>query len=138
LKARKLNPSIHIVVRIFDDEFAQALHEQFGFTAMSATGMAAPAFAAATAGVDVTRPIVVEGQALSLARLSVPAASRLAGLTIGQVEGQYNVSVVLLRRQGDPDIHPAAQRCLEVGDVLAVLGGPAEISTLLNHTTHNP
>ena len=29
---------------------------------MSATGMAAPAFASATAGVDITRPITVEGE----------------------------------------------------------------------------
>jgi Trk K+ transport system NAD-binding subunit len=132
LKARSLNKQIHIVVRIFDDEFAQALHDQFGFTAMSATGMAAPAFAAAAAGVEITRPIVVEGQALSLARLNITPLSLLAGLTIGQLEIRYDVSVVLLRRKDDPDIHPAAERSLEAGDVLAVLGGPAEISALLN------
>ena len=61
LKARRLRPGIHVVVRIFDDDFADALHEQFNFTAMSATGMAAPAFASAASGVDITRPITVEG-----------------------------------------------------------------------------
>ncbi len=137
LKARNLNKKIHIVVRIFDEEFAQALHEQFGFTAMSATGMAAPAFAAAAAGVDVTRPIVVEGQALSLARLNVAPCSQLDGLEIGQVETKYEVSVVLLRRKGESDLHPAAARCLEAGDVLAVLGGPVEISSLLNANSSN-
>jgi Trk K+ transport system NAD-binding subunit len=135
LKARSLNKTIQIVVRIFDDEFAQSLHDQFGFTAMSATGMAAPAFAAAAAGVDITRPIVVEGQSFSLARLNVAPRSPLSELTIGQVEAQYNLSVVLLRRKGDTDAHPTPQRSLEAGDVLAVLGGPAEISLLLNENT---
>ena len=137
LKARSMNKNIHIVVRIFDDDFAQGLHDQFGFTAMSATGMAAPAFAAAASGVDITRPIVVEGQALSLARLTIAPLSPLIGLTIGEVESKYEVSVVLLRREGQPDIHPAAQRSLESGDVLAILGGPREISTLLSDNSSN-
>jgi K+/H+ antiporter YhaU regulatory subunit KhtT len=81
---------------------------------------------------EVTRPIVVEGQALSLARLNLTPLSLLAGLTIGQIEARYDVSVVLLRRKDNPDIHPAADRSLEAGDVLAVLGGPAEIGALLN------
>jgi Trk K+ transport system NAD-binding subunit len=131
VKARSMNSGIHVVVRIFDDDFASALQEQFGFYAMSATGMAAPAFAAAAAGVDMTRPIVVEGQSLSLAKLTVAGRSKLVGLTVGLVEARYNVSVVLLRNTGSPDLHPAADRQLLGGDVLAVLGGPDEINGLL-------
>src|SRR5512140_1951131 len=44
LKARKINPDIHVVIRIFDEDFAQSLREQFGFAALSATGMASPVF----------------------------------------------------------------------------------------------
>jgi Trk K+ transport system NAD-binding subunit len=135
VKARSMNQTIHIVVRIFDEEFAQALQEQFGFTAMSATGMAAPAFAAAATGADVTRPIVVEGQALSLARMKIAPLSPLAGVTIGEMESTYDISVVLLRRQENHDLHPAAQRILEPDDVLAVLGGPAQISVLLKNNS---
>ena len=46
LKARSMNPKIQVVIRIFDEDFAHALQEQFGFTALSATEMAAPVFAA--------------------------------------------------------------------------------------------
>ncbi len=73
LKARSLNPDIEVVIRIFDEDFAHSLQEQFGFTALSATEMAAPVFAAAAAGADVTNPISIEGQQLSLARLDDPA-----------------------------------------------------------------
>jgi len=31
MKAHGLNPEIHVVLRIFDDEFANALEKQFGF-----------------------------------------------------------------------------------------------------------
>jgi uncharacterized protein with PhoU and TrkA domain len=73
----------------------------------------------------------VEGQALSLAHLKVAPGSALPQLSVGQVEAKYEVSVVLLRRDGYSDIHPAAGRSLQAGDVLAILGGPAGISALL-------
>jgi Trk K+ transport system NAD-binding subunit len=130
LKARRLKPGIQVVLRIFDDEFADALQEQFGFTAFSATGMAAPAFAAASAGVDMTRPLTIEGETLSLARLKVAPQSTLSNSTVGGLEKHYNVSVVLLRRNRESDLHPPAEAQLMGGDSLAVLGGPAEISLL--------
>jgi Trk K+ transport system NAD-binding subunit len=131
LKARKLNPNIRVVVRIFDDEFAQSLEEQFGFQAISATWVAAPRFAAAAAGVDVTRPISVAGQSLSLVRLDIAAGGRLDGAAVGEVEQMYDVSVVLVRRASDNDFHPAAAARLIAGDVLAVLAGPDQISRLV-------
>jgi Trk K+ transport system NAD-binding subunit len=131
LKARQLNREIRVILRIFDDDFAASLQEQFGFTAMSATGRAAPAFAAAAAGVDVTRPITVGGEELSMASLTVQPGSALAGLAVGQIEKDYDVSVVLLRRPNEPpDFHPAAERCVTAGDALAVLGAEYRISVL--------
>jgi voltage-gated potassium channel len=131
LKARKVNPGIHVVVRIFDDDFADALEEQFGFHALSATRTAAPKFAATTIGVDVTRPITVEGQALSLCRLDVDARSPLAGRAVGEIEQRFDLSVVLLRRDGQNDFHPAADRQVSPGDVLALLASPDRLGDLL-------
>jgi Trk K+ transport system NAD-binding subunit len=131
VKARSMNPNIRVILRIFDDDFADALEKQFGFIALSATGMAAPAFAAAAAQVDITRPITVEGHALSLARMNVPANSSLVGTTVSDVESRYDVSVVLLRRDGQSDLHPAGERMLAAGDLLAVLGEPVRIEQLV-------
>ena len=130
LNARRLNPQIHVVVRIFDDDFAHALQEQFGFTAFSATGMAAPAFAAAASGVDMTRPITVEGQSMSLAHLKIEPGSLLINQSVNDVEQKYNLSVVFIRRNSNSDFHPPADCCLLEKDVLAVLGGPNEIRRL--------
>jgi voltage-gated potassium channel len=130
LKARRLKPDIQVVVRIFDDDFAQSLQEQFSYTALSATGMAAPVFAAAAAGLEMTRPITVEGEIMSLGRLKIAIGSRLDKLTVGDIEQRYNLSVVLLRRNNESDLHPSAELELIAGDTLAVLGGPAEISLI--------
>ena len=122
LKARKLNPAIQVVVRIFDDDFAIALQEQFRFQALSATGRAAPAFAAAAAGVDMTRPITVEGQELSMASLQIQHGSPLVNTSVASIEKDAEVSVVLLRRGNEiSDFHPAygaSLLCRDVGNHL--------------------
>ncbi len=131
LKARALNPHIRVVTRIFDDDFAAALREQFGFQALSATGMSAPIFAAAAANADITRPITVEHTALSLARFTIAPRSSLAGHTIGQVEQDYDVSVVRIENNGQMDMHPPADRILQTEDLLIVLGEPHLLKKLI-------
>jgi voltage-gated potassium channel len=131
LKARTLNPKIQVVIRIFDEDFAHALQAQFGFTALSATEMAAPVFAAAAAGADVTNPISIEGQQLSLARMTILAASSLSDKTVGYVEDNYHLNIILLRHDHHSEMHPTDTRPLHAGDTLAVLGGPEQLSRLM-------
>jgi voltage-gated potassium channel len=131
LKARSLNPNIQVVIRIFDEDFAHSLHDQFGFTALSATEMAAPVFAAAASGADVTNPISIEGQQLSLARLTIPPSSGLDNKTVGYVEDNYHLNIILLRHDHQSEMHPTDTRPLHAGDTLAVLGGPEQLSRLM-------
>ena len=131
LKARSLNTNIQVVIRIFDEDFAHALQDQFGFTAMSATEMAAPVFAAAAAGADVTNPISIEGQQLSLARMTIADASVLANKTVGYVEDNYHLNIILLRHDHNSEMHPTDKRPLHAGDTLAVLGGPEQLRKLM-------
>ena len=128
--ARRLNPDIEVVMRIFDDPFAEEVTRQFGYRAMSATGMAAPTFAAAATGMDIARPITIEGQPFSLGTLTVGRGSRLDGMSVAVVEREYDVSVVLLRRDGVSDYHPAGEQRFAAGDVVAVLGSPEPIDRL--------
>src|SRR5262249_35092311 len=120
------------VIRIFDDDFAAGLEKQFGYRALSGTAMAAPVFAAAAAGADVTSPISVEGQPLSLARLSIKSRSALVGQTVGFVEDNYHLNVVLLRRNHRSEMHPTDTMDIAAGDTLAVLGGPEQINRLVH------
>lgn len=131
LKARGLNPNIEVVIRIFDEDFAHALHDQFGFNALSATEMAAPVFAAAAAGTNVTNPISIEGQQLSLARLKINPSSKYADKNVGYVEDNYHLNIILLRRDGQSEMHPTDAHPLQPGDTLAVLGGPEQLAKLV-------
>ena len=132
VKARQLKPDIDVIIRIFDEDFAKSIQHQFGFRALSATSMSAPAFAAAAAGMEITHPITVEGEPLSLARACVPESSKLRGKDVGFIEDYYDVSVVLLRRGDEADMHPGAQRVIKAEDTIAILGNPDKISKLVN------
>jgi Trk K+ transport system NAD-binding subunit len=136
LKARRLNPAIQVVIRIFDDDFAHALQEQFGYIAFSATGMAAPAFAAAASGVDMTRPITVEGQSMSLAHFKIEPGSQLIDHSVNDIEQKYNLSVVFVRRNSFSDFHPPADFMLSSSDIIAVLGGLDEIRSMAGADHH--
>jgi len=132
VKARNLNPAIRVVIRIFDDDFAESLQQQFGFLALSATSMAAPAFAASAAGADVTRPITVEGHSLSLGRLIIKEHSKLHWRSVAEVEARYEVSIILLKHLDEPDLHPTGKQVLRSGDILAVLGSPDRLNVIVH------
>jgi voltage-gated potassium channel len=132
LKARNLNPKIEVIIRIFDDEFADSLQKQFGFRALSATGMAAPIFAAAATSVDITPPITVEGQPHILARLEVGPGSGLKGLTVSHIEESFHTSLVFLRQNGSTMFHPEGSIQVEAEASLAAFGTPENINHLLN------
>ena len=131
LKARSINPGIRVVVRIFDEDFADALEQQFGFTALSATRMAAPIFAATATGVEVTEPISVQGLALSLGSMEIPTNSPLSGMSLGDAEQRFSVSIVLVRRNGDTDLHPPSDMILAAQDVIGILGEPDQINAMV-------
>ena len=132
LKARSMNPNIRVVIRVFDDDFAQALTKQFGFIALSGTGLAAPAFAASATDSEITRPISIEGESLSLARITISPGCSLEGKTVGQIEDGYFVSVILVRHNGQSDFHPTDSHPVISEDLLAVLGRPDRLHQLIH------
>ncbi|GAB4416951.1 MAG: hypothetical protein Kow002_03120 [Anaerolineales bacterium] len=132
VKARSLNPNIHVIIRIFDDIFARAIDEQFGFTALSGTGLAAPAFAASAVQSDITRPISIEGETLSLARITVNDGSLLDGSTVGSVEDSYDVSIILVRHNNLSEFHPTDKHQIFANDSLAVLGTPDRLHKIIH------
>jgi len=132
LKARSMNPDIRVIIRIFDEEFAQALTEQFHFTAISGTAIAAPAFASSATGSDITPPISIEGESLSLGRISVAPGSPLDGKTVGQIEDHYIVSIILVRGNGVTEFHPTDSHHIKTNDMIAILGRPDRLHQLIH------
>lgn len=132
LKARNLNPDIEVVVRIFDDDFATSLQKQFGFRALSATGMAAPIFAANAADIDITLPISIEGQPHVLARFAISKKSFLCTMTVHEIEEKFHASLILLQHDGRSHFHPDGKMPITAGDSISVFATPDQINLLVH------
>jgi len=132
LKARSMNPNIRVIIRIFDVDFAQALTDQFGFIALSGTGLAAPAFAASATNSEITRPVSIEGESLSLARIQINSGCKLENETVGGIEDGYNTSIILVRHNGISNFHPADSHPILANDIIAVLGRPDILHQLIH------
>ena len=131
IKIRTLNQTARIMVRVFDEDFARQIENQFGIDyVFSASTLAAPSIAGAATQSDVSSPISLSGRALSLARFVVKKGSPLAGLTIEQFENKFDATVVLVERGGKADLHPRNDIALVAGDNLGVFAEPSTLNRI--------
>ncbi len=130
LKAREINPDLRVVARLFSDELAERAEKALGIqVAISTSAIAAPAFVAAAVQQAVTHAFYVGEHLFHVAELNVDPHSPLSGHTVGEVEQQYSLSIVLIRRaDGTLMQHPDAKTRLHQGDTLIVLGTPEKVA----------
>jgi voltage-gated potassium channel len=140
LDARELNPTIKVVMRMFDPDLARRVQKGFGIhTAFSTSALAAPIFAAAAMRVSVKHSFYVGDVLLNLSELVVAPDSRLIGWTLQKLEGELDLSVVCFEMASCPNLNPDPTLRLKAGDKLLVL---ATLDTLfrlkeLNELAHS-
>lgn len=124
LDARKINPSIRVVLRMFDQNMADKIREGFNIPmAMSQSAMSAPAFATAAIGAEIVNSFAVGDQLVVMQRWKIDAGGGLAGRTVGQIISQRGVGVVEHRpRGGAVKLFPPVETKIENGDELLVQG----------------
>lgn len=131
IHARAVNPRARTIVRLFDDEFAREVVSAFGITsAYSASALAAPTFAAAAARIEVVQSMTLNGRVLNMSRFTLGAQSSLAGKTVKQLEHDLDLSVVLLKRGKEIDLHPDNDRALRASDEITVFADTATLHRL--------
>ncbi len=130
-RIREHNKHIRMVMRMFDDEFARSMADRFDISAvMSASMLAAPAFAGAATRVEVVQTFRVQDRVLAMGRVEVQAASKLDGARIDAVEGALDLSVVLHQSGDLVDVRPLPEIVLQAGDVIAVVAALPAIKKL--------
>ncbi len=101
LEARAINPDVRVVVRLFDDDFAKHVYQEFANTASrSVSYLAAPAFAAAMMGREVLGTLSVLRKVLLIAEVDVEDGSELAGLAQRELDRPGLTRVLAIRRSG--------------------------------------
>lgn len=129
LDARRLNPHIRVVLRMFDENIANKLRDAFHLeVAFSSAAAAAPLVAASVLDLDILGSFTLDGRELFTARIVVGKESSLCGLSIAQLVNTHRV-MVLSRKCGETPGHlgPAPEEKLAPGDVLVLHG---ELDTL--------
>ena len=86
LDARRVKPSIRVVIRVFDEDLARKVREGFGAEALSASGLAAPALAIAALDPRVRHSFQAGEHLFVVSEFT--AAAPLAALTVAELRGR--------------------------------------------------
>jgi Trk K+ transport system NAD-binding subunit len=134
LNSREANPSIKVVMRLYDSELARRVESGFGIhTAFSTSNLAAPSFAAAAMRFNVKYSFYVGDMLLVISEYCLPQNSSLIGWKVERLEDEYDLSVVRYQTRDLTDLHPDPDVVLEAGATLLLL---ADLETLRQLRPH--
>jgi voltage-gated potassium channel len=136
IDARKINPKLRIVLRMYDQELAEKIQETMDIhLAFSTAMLSAPLFATASMDPCILNSFYVEDRLLVIARLKVEDGG-LAGMSVGQLVKAHQLVVVTYRRGEGTVFHPPTDVEIMTGDVITVECEPGTLKTLhgLNRT----
>ncbi|NDJ60505.1 MAG: TrkA family potassium uptake protein [Chloroflexi bacterium] len=130
--ARDINPNLRIVVRMWDDRIANQLKRHLGVAAvLSASELAAPAFAGAAFGVSIAQTLEIEGTRYSVFRMTVEPGSQLEGDRVEHLEHIHQMDIVLCERNGIVDVHPDHDNIVRAGDTLILFAQHVQLTQLV-------
>lgn len=124
LDARRLNPAIRVVIRMFDQNIADKIRDGFNIhLAMSQSTISAPTFATCALSPTTVNSVIVGSELVAMQRWLVRRDGPLCGKTVGDVTREFAVLVVEHGRSSDaPRICPAPETTLDAGDGLLLQG----------------
>ncbi|MFI5932542.1 potassium channel family protein [Actinoplanes sp. NPDC051494] len=138
LNAREARADIRVVLRLFDDDFAQRVQTAFNIDiSRSVSRMVAPAFAAAMLERDVIATIPVDRHAVLIANVRVVAGSPLDGAALSVAERAVSVRVIGLAAAGSEwvDWSPDPRRILSADDRVVVVARRAGLRALVEQAS---
>ncbi|MBL7254542.1 potassium channel family protein [Paractinoplanes lichenicola] len=133
LHARAAREDIRVVLRLFDDDFAQRVEAAFNINiSRSVSRLCAPAFAAAMREREVLATIPVERHALLVAAVRVMPGSALDGAPLDSAERPESTRVIGMTAAGSEwvDWLPDGRRVLAAGDEIVVVARRAGLRAL--------
>ena len=118
LDARRVNPRVRVVIRVFDEDLARKVREGFGAEALSASGLAAPALAIAALDPRV-RHSFQAGDHLFVVSDFV-AGAPLSALTVAELRDRFGALTLSLAHDDSTRPHPPGDTRIVPGDRLLV------------------
>jgi Trk K+ transport system NAD-binding subunit len=132
MRARDLNPDVRIVVRMWDNQFTAQIRRFMNVEAvLSASDLAAPAFAASALNIEITQTLTVGDTDYSMIRLQVAPGSFLDGETIEALQDSNQIDIVLHGNGDRVNVHPAHNVKVCAGDTLVIFAQHHRITDIV-------
>jgi Trk K+ transport system NAD-binding subunit len=137
LAARRLNPDVRLVVRMFNPDLLARLGRAVGNAqALSVSALTAPLLAFTALTGEVLGAFSCGGEPRQVARLALGADSRLADRRVADVAAEFGVLPLCHESTGDKIelLHELDRNAaLKSGDGLVVCGKPHDLARLMSH-----
>jgi Trk K+ transport system NAD-binding subunit len=132
LDARRMNPDIRAVMRMFDQKLASKISGALTIdAAFSSSALAAPVVAAMAFQTRVLSTLFIGGEPHVIAEVTIEEGSSLSGRTVGEIEAQFSARILAQTPDGGPaHSPPKAGATLTPGDLLVVHTSAQKLSTL--------
>jgi Trk K+ transport system NAD-binding subunit len=131
LDARKIKPSIRVVLRMFDQEMASKVREAFDIhVSFSTASQAAPLFATSSSDRTIVNSFYIGEKLYVVARIDVNDNSQLIGKKIRDVSADRPVFVLSHTRAGVENHFPSGDVDFQEGDQLVVQTEPRVLKLL--------
>ena len=121
LTAREVNATARIVLRLFDETLASKVTGAFAMPTISTSQVAAPAFIAAATGRKVYQGFHLAGQYVHLTDMVVSPSGSLAGKTVGEIQADKRLNIVMHQGPEGVNVNPDASIVLSPSDTILVI-----------------
>lgn len=129
LDARRLNPNIRVVVRMFDEELGERVRDNFRAEALSTSSLSAPAMALTALDPRIVHSFRVSDTLMVVSPFTV--RSVLTGMKISELRDRFGALTLSLQRPGEASaLHPKGETALRSGDTLTLQAGYADYLAL--------
>lgn len=116
LDARRLNPDIRVVIRLFDEDLVSKVRGAFRAEALSSSSLAAPAMALAALDPRIVHSFRIGGHLMVVSDFE--AREHLPGLTLSEVRERFGAVALAMRRGEGERLHPPGEEVIQRGDVV--------------------
>ncbi len=120
LDARRMNPEIRVVIRLFDDDLVAKVRDTFKAEALSSSSLAAPAMALAALDPRIIHSFRIGTHLMVVSVFE--ARQGLPGMTISEVRDRFGGLTLSMRRSGSREewLHPNGDTRIQAGDALTL------------------
>lgn len=128
IDARKLNPKIRVIIRMFDQELAERLRDSFDMPlTFSTSDLAAPLFATSSSDPTIVNSFYVGDRLLAVANLVVNPGSELAGRQIRDLGHGLHAFVLSHTHGEETTLFPTADTLLQAADRITIQAEPKDL-----------